>query len=406
MLRVLFLIENVPFRLDTRVRRESAALRAAGASAIVICPSEAGDRWHDIVDGVHVYRYRKPAFGEGLPSHLLEYAGDLLGHISLTFLVWLRHGFDVIHVSNPPDILWLVGAPYRWVGKRFIYDQHDLVPELYEVRFGRRSSPLHRLMLLLERASYRLADHVITTTESFRRFAIQRGGRQPEDVTVVRNGPHLSRDFPAVESDPAVGALGRTVVGYLGIMNPQDHLEDFLEMARIIRFDRGRADIGFVMVGAGGSFDRLMRLRDRLGLRDCVRMTGTLPWRDVLATLGAAHVCVQPDPPNAFNRHLAMNKLMEYMALGKAAVAFDMAETRVTGGDAVRYAAGETPADLADAVLALADDPQAARALGRAARRRVESLLAWEHQADHLLAVYRRLLPMKLARKAENAEAA
>jgi glycosyltransferase involved in cell wall biosynthesis len=395
-LRALFLIEDMPLILDTRVLRETAALRSAGVASVVICPAEKNEPWHEVMDGVHVYRYRWHAWGESFAAHLLEYVTSLVAQSVLTLLVLLRHGFDVIHVGNPPDLLWLVAAPYKLIGKRFIYDQHDLVPELFEVRFGRRVPLVHAAMLMLERASYRLANHVITTTESFRRLAVERGGRQPRDVTVVRNGPHLSRDFPDVTPDPDVRAMGRIVVGYLGLMNQQDHLELFLQMARCVRFDHGRTDIAFVMVGSGDSFPSLVRLRDELGLSQAVRMTGTLPWKDVLATLNATDICVQPDPPNVFNRHLAMNKLMEYMALGKASVAFDMLETRVTGADAVLYVSGSSPENLAAAVVALADDPARRAALGATGRRRVEGELSWELQSRSLLAVYRRVFPVKL----------
>jgi glycosyltransferase involved in cell wall biosynthesis len=246
------------------------------------------------------------------------------------------------------------------------------------------------IVQLMERMSIRLADHVISTNETFRRIAIERGGKAPERVTVVRNGPRLAVDFPAVPADPEVRRLGRVVVGYLGIMNPQDHLDFLLEAAKIVRDERGRSDIGFVMVGSGDAFADLLKQRDGLGLTEAVRMTGTLPWREVLSTLGAADICVQPDPPTPFNQHLTMNKLMEYMALGKAVVAFDMPETRISGGDAVIYVKPEGPGALADAIIALADDELRRLEMGRKARLRVEKTLAWEHQADNLRSVYAR----------------
>ncbi len=393
MAKVLFLIENVPFTLDTRVQRQSRTLQQAGLSVIVISPRAAGERWHETRDGMDLYRYWKPEVGKGFVSHVAEYVASVLAHTLLTALVALRHGFDVIHAANPPDIFWLVAAPYKLLGKRFIYDQHDLVPELFEVRFQDRFRFLTGTIRFFERMSYRLADHVISTNDTFRGRAMTRGGRRPDDVTMVRNGPRLSVDFPEVEADAETRALGESVVGYLGIMNPQDHLENFLEMARIIRFEHQREDIEFVMVGSGDSFPDLQRLRDALGLAQAVRMTGTIPWRQVLATLAAADICIQPDPPTAFNRHLTMNKLMEYMALGKAVVAFDLPETRVSGGDYVEYVAGDSPRALAEAVIALVDDPERRLALGRGARQRIENELAWEHQERHLLDVYRKVLP-------------
>jgi glycosyltransferase involved in cell wall biosynthesis len=388
---VLFLIDNVPYRLDSRVRREASALKEIGASIIVICPSE-DHGWRQIVNDVKVYQYPKPALGAGMAAHLIEYCVSLFFLTILTFWVYLRHGFSAIHVANPPDLLWLVAVPYKLLGCKYVFDHHDLVPELYEVRFSQSWPWLLPVVRFLERASIRLSDQVISTNQTFRHIAIERNGKAAPSVAVVRNGPMLSVDFPPTPPDAGIRSLGRVVVGYLGIMNPQDHLDYFLEMAKIIRIDRGREDIGFVMVGSGDAFDDLRRMRDAMGLGDVVRMPGTLPWPAVLSTLGAVDICVQPDPPTKFNKHLTMNKLMEYMALGKAAVAFDMPETRVSGGDAVVYVAPEGPSALADAVVTLADDDNRRAQLGAAARIRVESVLAWEHQSANLQAVYAKLL--------------
>lgn len=396
MLRALFLIENVSFTYDSRVRRQTDALLQAGVSVAIVSPAAPGEPFHAIEQGMNVYRYRKPSWGQGFAAHLAEYAVSVVMHTALALYVFWRHGFDVIHVANPPDLLWIVAAPYKLLGKRFIYDHHDLVPELYQVRFG--GGIVSRIVLAMERISFKLADHSIATNDTFRSIAIERGGMSPDRVTVVRNGPRLALDFPEVEPCPKARALGRIVVGYLGIMNPQDHLENFLRMAQIIRIERGRSDIGFVMVGSGDSFPGLCAMRDTLGLKGAVLMTGSLPWREVLATISAADVCVQPDPPTPFNRHLTMNKLMEYMALRKAVVAYDMPETRVSGADAIRYVAHDaTVNELADAVLGLADDAATRLALGQAARRRVETTLAWEHQAQHLIRVYEDLFPRQLA---------
>lgn len=394
-MHVLFLVEDVSFTTDSRVRRETSALRASGVEITVICPANPGEpSFERDPSGVQIYRYVKPALGQGVAAHLLEYAASLLQHTRLTWRVARERGFDVIHVANPPDILWMVALPYKLLTRaRFVYDQHDVVPELFEVRYAARFGLLGPLVRGMERASYALADHVIVTTESFRRLATTRGGRDPDAVSVVRNGPRLSVDFPAVEPDRRTSALAPVMVGYLGHMNPQDHLEKFLEMADIVRNQRGRRDVGFVMVGSGDSWEELRRERDACGLAEAVLMPGRVPWPEVLAHLAACAICVQPDPPTVFNSLLAHNKLMEYMALGKACVAFDMEETRVSGGDCVCYVPGEDAIGLAEAVLALADDPARREALGRAARRRIEEDLCWERQAHHLIRAYTRLLP-------------
>lgn len=394
-MRVLFLIEDVSFTTDSRVRRETSALAKIGADFVVICPANKGEGDYELdPNGIHVYRYQKPSLGEGFAAHIAEYASSLLHHTLLTAKVFRKHGFDVIHIANPPDILWMVALPYKVLfNKRVIFDQHDVVPELFQVRFAERFAMLKPFVLAMEKASYQLADHVIVTTESFRRLATSRGGRKKEDVTIVRNGPRLALDFPEVKPDPDTRAKAPVMVGYLGHMNPQDHLEKFIEMANIIRNEKGRKDIGFVMIGSGDSWPELQRQRDELGLTDAVKMPGRVPWKEVLSHLAATDICVQPDPPTAFNSLLAHNKLMEYMAMGKAAVAFDMEETRVSGADCVTYVPGEDARGLAEAVIALADDPVRREALGKAGRRRIEEVLCWEKQAHTLIDAYLRLFP-------------
>jgi glycosyltransferase involved in cell wall biosynthesis len=389
--RALFLIENVPYSLDTRVRREAHALMTIGGEITVICPSDGAD-WVRVVEGVHVYQYPKPALGPGFLAHLAEYVVSLFCHFLLTGWVALRRGFDVIHVANPPDLLWLIAAPYRLLGKRFIFDHHDLVPELFEVRYRDRVPGLMPLVYWLERCSVRLADHVITTNETFRRFAIERSGKSPADVSVVRNGPWLSRDFPDTPRVRSPRADGKVLVGYLGIMNPQDHLDHLLRAAHAVRFGTGRKDIEFVLIGSGDAYPSLLTLRQQLGLADCVSMPGTLPWMQVVDILSSADICVQPDPPTRFNRHLTMNKLMEYMALGKPTIAYDMPETRCSAGHAAIYPEEHTPEALAAAIIRLSDDSDLRVELGRRARERIESSLCWEHQQASLLKVYRTVL--------------
>ena len=395
MLKVLFLSQDLPYTFDNRIKRETATLRDAGALVSVISPMGKGERWHEEVNGIQVYRYKVPTLGEGFGGHLGEYAASFSSMAALAALVYRRHGFHAIHAANPPDLMWTVAAPYKPLGVKFVFDHHDLVPELFEWRFGKDHPGLVPVVKAMEKATFKLADHVISTNETYKRVAIERGGKRADEVTVVRNGPRRS-DFPETAPDPTIRAMGRVMVGYLGNMNPQDGVDLFLEIARILRNDRGRKDIGFVMVGTGDSFESLGALRDQYGLTDAVAMTGRVPWPQVLAALSATDLCVQPDPPGGLNDHSTMNKLMEYMALGKAAVAYDLHETRVSGGDAALYAPGGSAEALADAVQTLADHPARREAMGRAGYERVWGTLAWNHQQRALLSVYERLFPGQL----------
>lgn len=390
--KVLFLIEDGAYLYDNRVRREALCLHQAGAQVSVICPNAGTEPVHSVVDGVRIYRYRKPSLGEGLLAHIGEYFVSLVSQFALSLVVAFREGFSVIHAANPPDLLWLVAAPYRLFGKRFVFDHHDLVPELFEERFGRNRKTLLAIARFMERMSFRLASHVISTNESYRQVAIARGGKHEDDVTVVRNGPDPD-DFPETSPAEDIRSVAPVMVGYLGNMNPQDGVDYVLQAAAIIRNEYKRTDIGFVLIGSGDSFDNLVDLRDELELGESVVMTGRIPWPDVVATLTAIDIGVQPDPPGGLNDHSTMNKLMDYMILGKAVVAFDLPETRVSGGDAIMYAEGDSARSLAEAVIALADDREKLHELGESARRRVNDQLAWHHQSPNLVSVYRKLFP-------------
>jgi glycosyltransferase involved in cell wall biosynthesis len=394
-LRVAFLIENGSYRFDNRALREVGTLRDQGAKVTVVCPAYEGETLYEVMDGVEVYRYRYPEMGASFIGHLGEYATSLAAIAAITEYLWWKEGFDVIQVVNPPDLLWMVAAPYKLRGVKFVFDHYDLNPELFEDRFG--DSP--KLMKVLpavrfmERMSIQTADRVMSTNYSYAAVATGRCGKDREHVHVVRNGPDQRR-FKPVPPDPKVRALGRRVVGYLGNMNPQDGLDHFVEMARILVQDKGRDDFGFVLIGKGDAWEGIRQLRDRYGLTDRMMMPGRLPLDEVVTHLCATDICVQPDPPGGLNENSTMNKPMEFMALGKAVVSYDLKETRVTGGDVVQFVPGsEGPAGLARRVLELADDAAELQRLSAAGIRRVDEVLGWPHQAPTLLAVYESLFP-------------
>jgi glycosyltransferase involved in cell wall biosynthesis len=390
--KVLFLIEDGSFLYDNRVRREAVCLTRAGAEVRVICPNAGSEPFFSEHEGVGIYRYRKPSLGAGLLGHIVEYVVSLISHATITLGIALRHGINVIHAANPPDILWLVALPYRLFGVRYVFDHHDLVPELFRERFGQDRRSLLSIAGFMERMSFRLASHVISTNESYRQVAMNRGGKHSDEVTVVRNGPDPA-DFQDIEPDQKISDLAPIVVGYLGNMNPQDGVDRILGVADLLINEQQRDDIAFVMVGSGDSFDGLRQQRDSLGLHERVVMTGRIPWQDVLNTLAATDICVQPDPPGGLNDRSTMNKLMEYMMLGRAVVSYDLEESRVSGGDAVRYVAEDSVAALADAISSLADDRDEMEALGRQGLERVEAKLAWRYQAVNLVNVYMNLFP-------------
>jgi glycosyltransferase involved in cell wall biosynthesis len=307
----------------------------------------------------------------------------------LALKVWRRHGFDAIHACNPPDLIFLVGLFFRLFGKRFLFDHHDLNPELYEAKFNRRDF-FWRLMCLFERWTFRLADVSIATNQSYRQVAIERGGMPADKVFVVRSGPKLDR----LRIEPAVPTLkqGKAfLVGYVGVMGKQEGLDLLLQSIAYLVNDKQRTDIHFGLIGGGTELEALKIMAADLGVADYVTFTGRVPDADLLAMLNTADVCVNPDIANPMNDKSTMNKIMEYMALGKPIVQFDLTEGRYSAQDASLYARHNDTVDFANKILQLLDDPVMRERMGAFGRARVEQELSWDHEVPGLLAAYEQL---------------
>jgi glycosyltransferase involved in cell wall biosynthesis len=389
--RVLHLSENLPLPFDRRVWMELLALRAAGFEVSAICPM--GEAWtapHEVIDGIHIWRYPPPPPASGLLSYAWEFLYCWLQTARLSVTVLARRGFDVVHAANPPDTFWAIAAFYRLFGRRYVFDHHDLCPELYLSRFGdrRRGSLPHRILGWLERMQFRTADVVISTNESYREVAIRRGRVRPERVFVVRSGPSRERFATVRPVDPALKRGRPLLVAYLGVMAPQDGVDHLLRAARILVHDRGRTDVGFTLVGGGDSFDGLRDLSRELGLERVVHFTGRVPDAEVEAVLATADVCVCPDPLNPLNDVSTMNKILEYMACGRPVVAYDLREHRHSAGEGALYAEPNSEADLARQIERLLDDPDLRRRMGDYNRRRFLDRMAWEHNRGALLRAY------------------
>ncbi|MGB5080351.1 MAG: glycosyltransferase family 4 protein, partial [Burkholderiales bacterium] len=388
--RVLILVENLPSPFDRRVWQEATTLRDAGYVVSIICPTGRGcERTFEAIGGIHVYRYKLPVEASGVAGYVAEYAIALTWTFILSFRVLLTRGFDVVHACNPPDLLFLIGGFFKLFGKKFVFDHHDLNPELCEAKFGRRHWA-YGLMLKLEQWTFRTADVSIATNESYRRIATGRGGMPPERVFVVRSGPSLER-LKVLPPDGRLKRGRRYLVGYVGVMGKQEGIEYLLQAARHVVSYFGRNDVHFGLVGGGTSLEEMKVLARRLGVADCVTFTGRVPDGELLAMLNTADVCVNPDPANELNDKSTMNKIMEYMALGKPIVQFDLTEGRYSAQAASLYARKNDALDLAEKILELLDDPARRQAMGEFGRRRVENELEWRHEAPRLLAAYEAL---------------
>lgn len=388
--RILIIVQNLPVPFDRRVWLECQALTSAGYRVAVVCPKGKDDPAYEVIDGVEIYKYRPYAPGGSKLSFVAEYAYSFIATAWHTLKARRKGRFAVIQACNPPDIFWPIALAFRLERTRFVFDHHDLCPELFLSRFENPPAVPYKGLLWLERRTFRTAKHVISTNESYRQIAIERGGKSPDDVTVVRTGPDPDR----LKRGPADEELKRGrkyLAAYIGVMGPQDGVDIVVRAADVIVRELGRDDIAFTLIGSGDCYDELVALRDELGLQGHVEFTGRAPDELVTKIMSTADAGLSPDPKNPLNDVSTMNKTMEYMAFELPVVAFDLRETRVSAQDAAVYATPNAVHEYAKALVGLLDDEAARAQLGKVGRARVEDELAWSHQERAYLAVYQRL---------------
>ena len=391
---VLIIVQNLPVPLDRRVWLECQALVARGYSVSVICPKGPGDPARQRIDGVDIYSYAPAPEAQGLAGFVWEFAYSWVRTAWLSMAAWRRRRFDIIQACNPPDTFWLLALFWRVRGVRFIFDHHDLNPELFLSRFGAPRGIGQRLqyagLAWLERRSFRTADRITSTNESYKAIAVSRGGRRPAHVTVVRSGPDTKQMRPIYPASPR--PVDGITLAYLGIMGPQDGVDQVLLVMDELVHARGRTQVTATLLGFGDCLEALKRQSMALGLEHHVRFTGRVDRIAIAEHLSGSDIGLCPDLKTPLNDLSTMNKTMEYMSYGLASVSFDLVETRVSGGDALLYvASGDTHA-FADAVERLIDDPALRVELGRKARERVTSRLDWRPQAEAYVGVFDEVL--------------
>jgi glycosyltransferase involved in cell wall biosynthesis len=388
--RILIVVENVPVLRDRRVWQECLALVAAGYHVSVISPMAAGEPRVEYLEGVALYRYPPAPEASGTIGFLYEFAYSWVQTLLVSLKVIRREGFDVIQACNPPDTFFALAWLYKPLRKRFVYDQHDLAPEIYESRFDQPSRALLWGLRLLERLTYRTADRVIATNASYREVALTRGGKAPEDVVVVRNGPDPRR-MRRGPSRPELRNGRRHLCCYLGMMGPQDGVDLLVRTADVLVHEMGRQDCSFALLGEGDSHQQVRKLVDELDLEDYVTMPGFVVDDELSAYLSTADLGLCPEPRNPLNEVSTLVKVMEYMAFELPVVAFDLKETRLSADGAAVYVTPNETKEFAAAIAALLDDPDRRAAMGRAGRRRVEEVLGWPHQAPRYVALFDQL---------------
>lgn len=387
--KVLIIVENLPVPFDRRVWQEAKSLRQAGAQVSVICPLTAEfPATRETLDGIEIYRHRLPLEARGAAGYLLEYGSALFHQTRLAWKVFRSTGFNVIQGCNPPDLIFLVALQFRLFGVKYIFDHHDICPELFEAKYGRKGLYYH-VLRMLEWCSFKCADVSIATNESYRDIALTRGGQAPEDVFIVRSGPDVSKLVPA-EPDAALKNGRRHLVAYVGVMGEQEGIDLLLQAAHHLVHTLGRDDIQFHLMGSGPELSRLKQMASSLDLQAHVTFAGRVSDHDFLVGLSTADVCVNPDRVNAMNDKSTMNKILEYMALGKPIVQFDVTEGRRSAGDASVYALKNDPIDFAERIAELLTDGRARARMSRIGQSRIAEGLSWSHQVPILLQAYRR----------------
>jgi glycosyltransferase involved in cell wall biosynthesis len=393
--RVLIIVENLPVPFDRRVWCEARALRDAGYQVVVICPRRprsAASR--EFLDGIYIYRHPLPNEGHGTVAYGREYGSALFWQFVYSNFALMRHGFDVIHGCNPPDLVFLIAVWFKFLfGKLYVFDHHDLCPELFEAKFEKRGF-LWRLLVVFERLNFASADLSIATNESYRQVAVTRGNMSADKVHIVRSGPDLNKFKPA-EANERWKAGRRYLVAYVGVIGEQEGMDLLVDSIEHVIRTFARSDVQFLVIGSGPALSGTKELVRKRKLQEFVQFTGRVDDAVLLEALSSADICVNPDRPNAMNDKSTMNKIMEYMALGKPIVQYDLLEGRVSAADASVYAARNDTRDFAMKIIELLDDAALRLRMGDVGLKRVRDTLSWEHEVPKLLNAYDAVFSLK-----------
>ena len=388
--RVLIIVENLPVPFDTRVWKEACALTESGYEVFVISPRGKGyESKYEYLNGVHIYRHPMPKEGNGAIGYLLEYSAALFWEFLLSWKIFFKHRFHLIQGCNPPDNIFIIALFFKLFGVKYVFDHHDVNPELYYAKFGRKDL-LYRIQVMLEKMTFKLCDVVMSTNNTYRDIAIARGGVPASNVFVVRNGPALDT-FKPVKAIPRLKYEKTYLVGYVGTMSVQEGLDILLEAALYIK-KKGRNDVHFTCIGGGPGLEELQAMKCRMALDDMFNFTGRIPDRELLEILSTADVCVNPDRPNEMNDMSTMIKIMEYMALGKPIVQFNLREGKFSAQEASLYVSNDSAEEFAEKILWLLDHSEERKKMGELGRKRIEKKLAWKYSVPNLLKAYEAVL--------------
>jgi glycosyltransferase involved in cell wall biosynthesis len=388
--KILIIVENLPVPPDRRVWQEAKALKEAGCEVSVICPTGRGyHKKYEILDGIHIFRHPLPLEADGALGYLFEYSSALFWEFILAWRVLFARGFYAIHACNPPDTIFMVGLFFKLLGKKFVFDHHDLSPELYVVKFGKKGF-FYRMLLLMERLTFWTATVSIATNESYKRVAIERGGCDEKKVFVVRSAPDMSKLTPYSVNKSLYNGR-KQIVGYVGVMAVQDGIDGLLRIIKILVKDYGYTDAQLVLIGGGTELENLKKYVGDLGISEFVTFTGWLKGDELIAALNTIDVGVAPDMADDYNDKCTMNKIMEYMALGKPVVQYDVTEGRYSAQEASLYADKNDESSFANKLFELLNNKELREKMGLIGKKRMEEVLDWKYEKPKLIEAYKML---------------
>ncbi len=384
---VLFIVENASVPRDVRVWSEARAAKSFGYKVSVVCPKFSDEEPSlETIEGIEIHRHWRPVVADGKSGFFIEYGNALFWEFLFSLFVFVKKPFRLIHSANPPDNIFLIALFYRMFGVKFIFDQHDLCPEVYLAKFGRKDM-IHRILALFEKWTFRVSDIVISTNESYKKVAVERGKKNERQIFVVRNGPDLAKiAFP--EPNKALKNGFDHLVVYVGVIGAQESVDVLLRAARHIVYGKGVENIKFVLVGKGPRLEKMVALSKEMGLEKYVTFTGYVPYGEFYEILASADLCVNPELKNAFTDKSTMLKIMDYMTFGKPIVQFETREGRVTAGNAAVYVENNDEIEFAEKIVEVAQDRERRIVMGKNGKRRIEEKLNWEKQKSSLSKAY------------------
>jgi len=385
---VLIIVENLPVPFDRRVWQEANTLKENGAKVSIICPKMKGyTQSFEVINGIEIYRHPLPVEGKGAFGYFFEYTIALFWEFTLSLKIFLKKRFQVIQGCNPPDLIFLIAAFYKLFNVKYVFDHHDINPELYIAKYQKKGL-FYNFMLLSERLTFATANYSIATNESYKEIAVRRGKMPDEKVQVVRSGPKLER-LKLTAGNKSYKKGRKFLIGYVGVIGEQEGLDLLLEAAKLIISIR--KDVQFAIIGDGTELEKIKSLSKKMGLEDYVDFYGRVNDEKMVDILNTADICVNPDRPTEMNNLSTMNKIMEYMALKKPIVQFNLKEGKLSAQNASLYAENTSTTDFANKIIWLLDHKEERIKMGEIGYTRIINTLSWEHESQNLLNIYRKV---------------